>query len=505
MTDSDGSSLQAEIMRLHYLEGLGIRAIARKLNVARKTVRRSISPRPPAVNAKTGRRPSLLDGYDELIQQLLLDTPELNATQVLERLRPRGYKGGISILRERVRRLRPLPAPKAYLTVVHQPGACVQVDWGDFGFALPGVPRRVSAFVALMTYSRKLYVEFVLSQAMGSFLRCMDRALEFFGGVTNADVFDNMKTVVLENRPDMKPRFNQRFLAYANVRGGFAVIACTPGHPEGKGGVERGVRTVRETFWPGRRFQDLADLNSQSVDWRDRIHNHRPNETTGKVPSLVFEHEERLHLKEIPSLPFDTDDVDQDVVNPMFRVRFDRNKYSVPWHLQGQHVVVRGNDKLVRIFLGPKCVATHERSWDTGVDIEDPSHPRDLRQFRRMQPKDSLVARFGDVGSAYFDIMSAGRRSLRRELLRLTYLAELFTTAQTRSAMQTVMRSGHVGVEYVEFVLRHKRRLEPAYTPLELGNPALDGIVLREPDLSIYDPPSFTRDPGGPEEDTHEG
>ena len=122
-----------------------------------------------------------------------------DASQVLERLRPHGYTGGISILRERVRRLRPLPTPKAYLTVAYQPGACVQVDWADFGFALPGVPRRVSAFVALMAYSRKLYAEFVLSQATGSFLRCMDRALEFFVGVMSADVFDNMKTVVLEH------------------------------------------------------------------------------------------------------------------------------------------------------------------------------------------------------------------------------------------------------------------------------------------------------------------
>jgi len=505
VTDGDDSSVQAEIMRLHYFEGLSIRAISRRLHIARKTVRRGLGRRRPSANPETGRRPSLLDGYDELIQQLLLKTPELAATQVLERLRPHGYTGGISILRDRVRRLRPLPAPKAYLTVSYQPGACVQVDWADFGFALPGVPRRISAFVALMAYSRKLYVEFVLSQAAGSFLRCMDRALQFFGGVTNADVFDNMKTVVLENRPEMKPRFNERFLAYANARGGFAVIACTPGHPEGKGGVERGIRTIRETFWPGRRFGDLVDLNSQALDWRDRIHNHRPNETTRKVPSLVFEHEERLHLKAIPEQPFDTDDVDQDIVGPTFRVRFDRNTYSAPWRLQGQHVVVRGNDQLVRIFLGPKCVATHERSWDTGVDIEDPTHPRDLREFRRTHPKDALVARFGDVGSKYFDIMSAGRRSLRRELLRLTYLAELFTTAQTSSAMQAVMQSGHVGVEYVEHVLRHKRRLVPDYTPLELGNPALDGIVLAEPDFSIYDPPALTRDPGGPEEEPDEG
>jgi hypothetical protein len=62
--------------------------------------------------------------------------------------------------------------------------------------------------------------------------------------------------------------------------------------------------------------------------------------------------------------------------------------------------------------------------------------------------------------------------------------------------MAEVQRSGHVGVEFVEYVLRHKRRLVPAYTPLQLGNPALDSITLREPDLTIYDRPMLTLDPG---------
>jgi hypothetical protein len=64
--------------------------------------------------------------------------------------------------------------------------------------------------------------------------------------------------------------------------------------------------------------------------------------------------------------------------------------------------------------------------------------------------------------------------------------------------MAEVMRTGHVGVEYVEYVLRHKRNLAPDFTPLKLGNPALDQITLREPDLSIYDRPARTLDPGDP-------
>jgi transposase len=188
--DDDRTSLRAEVMRLHYLEGLSIRCIARKLSIARKTVRQHLGRLPPRPASEPGKRPSILDAHDETIRQLLLETPDLKATQILERLRHRGYRGGISVLRTRVRELRPSPTPSVHLTVNHHPAETMQVDWADFGFALPGVPRRVSAFVALLPYSRQLYLEFVLSQAMGSFLRCMDRALLFFGGVTHADVFD---------------------------------------------------------------------------------------------------------------------------------------------------------------------------------------------------------------------------------------------------------------------------------------------------------------------------
>jgi hypothetical protein len=100
------------------------------------------------------------------------------------------------------------------------------------------------------------------------------------------------------------------------------------------------------------------------------------------------------------------------------------------------------------------------------------------------------------VGQSYFKIVAAGTRSIHRETVRLILLVELFGTDNTKSAIQEVMATGHVGAEYVEYVLRHKRRLEPSAAPLRLGNPELDGIVLPEPDLSIYDKPAMTRDPG---------
>jgi transposase len=471
-------------MRLYYLEKLSIRAISRRLGIARKTVRRSLAVE--KAEKRRAERYSLLTPYRSDIERWLRETPELKAPQVLERLREKGYEGGISILRDLVRKLRPAAPVSPYLVVQHEPGATMQVDWADFGFALAGVPRRVSCFVAMLPFSRMIYAEFTLSQRLGALLRCMDNALDYFGGVTTADVFDNMKTVVVERLTGRPPKFNPRFLQYANARGGFAVIACTPRHPEGKGSVERGISFVRQRFWPGRRFESLDDLNDQVGKWLLDWANARHVECTGKVPWLVFEHIEQPRLQPVPPVPFNTDDIEHDTVNPSCRVRFDRNTYSVPWYFVSQHVLLRADADKLRVFLGTRCIAEHDRSWGIRQDIELESHRTQLLESRSRKPDQIAGARFGDTGSRYFKLLSASTRSLKREGVRLICLAEIFGTKLTVSAMDRVMETGHVGADYVEHVLR-KQQSQRIKHPIRLGDDALDSIELSEPDLSVYD------------------
>ena len=498
----------AETLRLSLVEGLSIRAIAKKIHLSRRRIRkilgRALTAKDKARSApRATPRSSILDPYLPTVRRLVDDTPELRAPAVLERLRALGYQGGISVLRDRLRTLRPRSPREAFLTLDFKPGAAVQVDWADFGFALPGCPRRVSAFVMALCYSRYLYIEFTVSQAMGTFLRCMDRGLAFFGGVTTVDIFDNMKTVVLSHTPRATV-FNPRFLEYAQARGRFGVIACNPRKGNEKGRVERPIGFVRERFWPGRRFQDLLDLNVQAAAWRDDFANNRVHDETGKVPALVFAHEERRLLRPIPESVFDTDDIESQGVTKTFRVTFDRNRYSVPWRLVGQTVVVRANDREVSAFLGPKQVALHARSWSIGEDIEHPSHKEGLLSIKPRAAAELLVDALGclgEIGQRYFRVLAAGSRSLQRETVRLTFLVEIFGPSEVRDALSEVMGTGHVGAEYVEYVLRHKKGLVPSPPPLRLGDPALDGIVLREPDLSVYDqhvPPQMTLDPETP-------
>lgn len=483
-----GPELQAEVMRLFYLEKLSIRAIAKRLAIARKTVRRCTA-RTMAQPAKglPVERSSLLTPYKSDIRRWVTETPELKAPQILERLRGKGYCGGISILREFIRTSRPSPPVSPYLVVRHEPGETMQVDWAEFGFALPGVPRRVSCFVAMLPFSRMMYAEFTFSERIGALLRCMDHALDFFGGVTTADVFDNMKTVVLERLVGRPPKFNPRFLQYANARGGFAVIACSPRHPEGKGSVERGISFIRQRFWPGRQFRDLDDLNMQAGQWLMQWANSRHIETTNKVPQLVFDHIELPTLRPVPSIPFDTDDIEHDTVNASCRVRFDRNTYSVPWYFVSQHVLVRANAKRLRVFLGPQLIAEHDRSWGVQQDIELDAHRTQLLQARQRRPDQIAGARFGDTGARYFKILSASTRSMKREGVRLLCLAELFGTKQTQCAMEHVMTTGHVGADYVEHVLRKQHAGKQLTPPIHVGDPELDSLEFSEADLGAYD------------------
>jgi transposase len=497
----------AEVLRLGLVEGVPVRQIARSLHMARKTVRKILgrhrSPPKPGLEL----RGSILDPYEAAIRAVLDDAPEMLAPAVLERLRPLGYTGGVTILRDRLRRLRPRGQRAAFLTLDFLPGEAMQVDWADFGFALPGVPRRVSAFVAVLCYSRRLYIEFTLSQRMGTFLRCMERCLAFNAGTTLVDIFDNMKTVVTSHTQTATV-FNPKFLEYARARA-FAVRACNVRKANEKGRVERPIGFVRRRFWPGRRFRDLLDLNTQAVRWRDDFANGRVHEVTGKVPQLVFEHEEKRLLKPIPTTPFDADDVEGTGVTKMFRVPFDRNRYSVPWRLSSQQVLVRADDDFVSVFLETKQIAQHRRSWEIGQDIEHPSHRKGLLEERPRAAGalPTALAALDETGRSYFKLLAAGSRSVHREILRLTFLVEIFGAIATASAMREVMQTGHVGAEYVEYVMRHKRGLVPQPAPLRLGNAELDAISLPEPDLSVYDQlfaTPMTRDPGEPPPTTEE-
>ncbi|MBK8578928.1 MAG: IS21 family transposase [Candidatus Accumulibacter sp.] len=141
--------------------------LAVSLGLDVKTVRHWIGR--PYAPRQAVRRSSKLDPFKGRIVGWL-DAHPLSAQQVFQRLCDNGYGGGISIVKDYVRAIRPRPR-EAFLTLAFAPGEAAQVDWGEFGtIAVGDTRRRLSFFVMVLAYSRKMYVEFTLSQTMEQFL-----------------------------------------------------------------------------------------------------------------------------------------------------------------------------------------------------------------------------------------------------------------------------------------------------------------------------------------------
>jgi len=95
------------ILDLHQ-QGLSVSAIARQLCVDRKTVRSAIAKglEPPKYKTRAPRS-RITDSFEPYLKERLAAYPGLTAVRLWREVKERGYAGGYSVLRDRVRDLRP--------------------------------------------------------------------------------------------------------------------------------------------------------------------------------------------------------------------------------------------------------------------------------------------------------------------------------------------------------------------------------------------------------------
>lgn len=363
----------AEIRRLHRVEGLSQRAIARQLGIARDTVAAALTRDEPPRYRRVARG-SKLDPFKPRIAELLDRYPALSGVRVYETLRADGYGGKLSILRDYLATQRPRPA--AYQRTEYAPGEIGQVDWLELPVRVPdpfGQPRRTYALLLVLGYSRYLTAGFSFGLALPDLLRCLAEGLAFFGGVPKRLVFDNPKTVVLRHR-GREIAWNPAFVAFAD-RYGFRPPACTPG-PVGaheKGLVERPVGYVKGNFCAGRHFDSLEDLASQFAAWRDGTANVRVHSTLRQRPVDRFA-VDRAALLRLPAAPYDPVEIRPARVSRQGLVRVETSDYSVPAVLAGHLVDVHLGVTTVRIVADGRVVVEHPRSLGRYRLVEDPAH-----------------------------------------------------------------------------------------------------------------------------------
>ncbi len=268
------------------------------------------------------------------------------------------------------------------------PGELAEVDFGRLGLVWdPETEQRrvYHALLVTLVYSRHQYVYVTRSQKIPDLIVGLEEAWAFFGGVTARVVLDNLKAAVTKaDRYD--PIFQRTFSEYATYRG-FVIDAAVPRSPTGKPVVERNVQYLRESFFRGESWLDCDHVQREAIRWCLEVAGQRVHGTTRRRPRVVFENEEQPKLIPLEAKPFDPPSWGECKVHPDHHIQFQKALYSLPTRHVGQSVWVRGDSKLVRVYVDGELVKTHERVGEGKRSTDYHDYPEELAAYARRDPE----------------------------------------------------------------------------------------------------------------------
>ena len=477
-----------QIRQLFTEKKLSLRQIARELKLGFHTVRKW-ARRESFNRAPIPKRPSKLDPFKGDIVRLL-ERHDYSAQQIFQQLKELGYCGRISILRTFVSEVRPKERA-AFLTLHFDPGQCAQVDWGCAGSVPVGsTHRRLSFFIMVLAYSRKMYLEFTLAETLEHFLACHLHAFEYFGGVVRDVWVDNCKVAVL-SRAAGSLVLNPRYLDFANHYG-FQIRACGVGQPQEKGRVENGVAYVKKNFLNGLELSDFQIVNPAARAWLETVANVRVHRQTQKTPQELFVQEK---LKPLHPLAYEVAVLETVRVNSQFRLKVDGNRYSVPCqYASSQLTLKRFPDRLV-IYDKDRLVAEHVRRYERNQDYELPDHVAPLLLHRKKAREQKLLLRFLALcpqAHDYYQQLEARRLNPKHHVQKIVALSELYSVAAVARAIEDAFTYQAFSCEYIANLLQQRQHPpeEPGALHLTRQQDLLE-LDLPAPDLSLYDTPNY--------------
>jgi len=472
----------------HTRQGLTIAQTARALGLHPETVSKWVKRERFEARAPAPRTSRLDPFKDEVVR--MLEAHAYSAQQVFQRLREAGYGGGLTIVKDYVAKVRP-PRREAFLKLAFAPGECAQVDWGEYGSIQVGCTRRrLSFFVLVLAYSRRLFVQFTVSQTMEHFLACHEQAFAAIGGVPAKVMVDNLRSAVLQRLAGCAPVFNPRYLDFSR-HWGFEIAACAPGRGNEKGRAENAVGYIKKNLLAGLELSEFSAINPAAQIWLDTVANVRIHGETHRRPIDLYQ-EERSHLRPLNPMLYDIGRIETARVCKQFRVTLDTNRYSVPARYVGARVTVKAYPERVCIYFRDQLIARHVRCYDRHQDIEDPDHAKALIAQRANAREQRLWLRFLALSSnaqRYYEGLEQRRANARHHVRKIVALADIYGTEAVARAIEDAMAFHAFSCEYIANLLEMRARERPAASPLHLtrAQDLLD-IDIEPPDLSAYEP-----------------
>jgi len=401
---------------VHWHAGRSKSEISESLDVDRRTIAKYVAPA-VAAGMVPGGPPVSEERWAELVREWfpeLADTAlrqvtwpaiavhrdyivaQLNAgvTQatVWQRLRDEhGLAVSIASFRRYVAANLPEEARRSQVRVLDPnpavPGEVAQIDYGQLGRWLDPVTgrlRTVWAFVMVLAYSRHMFVRPVLKMDQQAWTECHVEAFAFFGGVPARLIPDNLKTGV--DKPDLyDPKVNRSYAELA-AHYGCLIDPARSRKPRDKARVERPMPYVRDSFWRGRQFASLEQMQAGAARWSAETAGRRAcRPLDGAAPAGVFAAVEAPALRPLPSGPFVLAAWAKAKIGADIHARVGKVLYSVPWRHMGKTADVRVTATMVQFFIGGDLVKTHPRK-DKGRQTDFADYPPEKIAFHMRTP-----------------------------------------------------------------------------------------------------------------------
>jgi transposase len=364
----------AEVRRLHRAEGVPIKELARRFGLSRNTVRSALrATQPPG--RERGRRGSAVDVFEPAIRSLLAQWPGMPAPVIAERI---GWTRSLTVLKDRVRELRPLfvpPDPADRIEYV--PGEVAQCDLWFPPTPIPvgaGQQRVLPVLAMTCGYSRVTDAVMIPSRKAGDILAGMWEVIDGWGGCPRTLVWDREAAIGGTGKLTVEAA---SFAGTLGVR----IRLAAPRDPESKGLVERRNGYFETSFLPGRTFTSPFDFNIQIGDWLTTRANIRHLRSIGAAPVTRWD-AERAAMVGLPPVAPGVGLTHRVRLSRDYYIRIDANDYSVDPRAIGRFVDVLASPVRVVATCAGQVVADHDRCWAHGRTVTDPAHQDTAKRLR---------------------------------------------------------------------------------------------------------------------------
>ncbi len=369
----------AELRRMHVVEQVPIKEIARRTGLARNTVRAALRSEVPPRYAHRDR-PSKLDPFKPQVEELLRGDPRLPVRRIGELIAESGYEGGKTILADWLREVRPrFCPPRTFQRTSYRPGEILQFDLVVPRCEIPvghGQTRRAWVLTAALGYSRAAAGALIFSRQMPDLVWGMSRCIAQLGALP--------ETVVWDREGAIHAGGGRPTEAFAAFCGALPVAwrILEPRDPQSKGVLERLHRYMHTNFEPGRSFGGPDHFQSQLDAWMAKA-NEREHATLHERPVDRLA-KERRRMRALPNPMPPTERRFVMRVPPQPYLRFDTNDYSLDPRAVGQRVEVRVSQRAIAAACldSGALVARHRRCLAKRRTFTDPAHQALLEALR---------------------------------------------------------------------------------------------------------------------------